>query len=270
MANIPLPNLPEGILEPPGYTPVSFENIEQDTWYFVRMTTHRPIFTDLLIYTGHAPGWKYDDQIRPVLHGQRWYKHVFDIPILLEHGIIVPDGDEVESIFNNNGYEFTPKQVSEVAQHADEIVTESEYDEIVGDHPDGDIGFAKLPYAKDANDVLMTTPWEVFEHTWTYPIYKDLINMEIDPEHHSYVIYKKADAEPAAQPEPEPAPQAEPEPVPQAEPAAAEPEPAAAEPEPIVPPAEAIEGGRRRRRRRITRRRRRSTRRRGRRSTRRA
>jgi hypothetical protein len=178
--------LPDGVFGPPEYSPVSFENLEQDTFYLVRMTspiTHA--FVDLVLLTTHAPTWKTADRVRPKLLATRKFKRRFDIQTMLDQGLIIPDGEEGEMDEEGN----FPPHVSDVNQHDGEATTLDDFTEIV-DHPRAEEVFFKLPYATDENGAMVPDEW--FEHDvlMTYPIMKDEIRMEVDPAEHSYVFYR--------------------------------------------------------------------------------
>jgi hypothetical protein len=178
--------LPDGVFGPPEYNPVSFENLEQDTFYLVRMTapvTHA--FVDLVLLTTHALTWKTADRVRPKLLATRKFKRMFDIQTMLDQGLIIPDGEE--GVMDEEGN--FPPHVSDVNQHDGEATTLDDFTEIV-DHPRAEEVFFKLPYATDENGALVPDEW--FEHDvlMTYPILKDEVKMEVDPAEVGYVFYK--------------------------------------------------------------------------------
>ena len=185
------PELPETPFSPPDYVPVSFENLEQDKYYLVRMTTHGLFFSDLLLFTGHAVNWKNADRVRPKLDASRKFKRIFSIEKMLETGILIPDEqEEVEADEEGN----LPLRVGDVNQHDGEIVTMDQFTEIVN-HPRAEEVFNKLPYATGENGVLLPDEW--FEHPvpLTYPINKDDIKMEVSDAEYGYVFFKKMDAQ---------------------------------------------------------------------------
>ena len=181
--------LPDEVFGPPEYAPVSFENLEQDTVYLVRMTTPDLAFVDLALQTTHAENWRTAVSIRPYLIATRNFKRVFDLEKLLENGIIIPDGEEAEEDENGNA----PLHVADVAQHENEILTFDEFIAIVGDYGDTDATFKRLPYAMDANEVLVPEDWKIHDFDLIYSVSKDFIKMEISDAEYGYVFFKKVE-----------------------------------------------------------------------------
>jgi hypothetical protein len=182
--------LPDEVFGPPDYEPVSFENLDQDTMYPVRMTTHDHGFVDLILQTTHAVNWRTADTVRPKLMATRQFKRVFNIEKMLEEGILIPD--EAEAAEDEDGN--VPLHVADVAHHEGEDVTMDTFTEILGDHGRAEEVFKKLPYAKDANDMLVPNDdWLVHDADFlmTYPVGKDFIKMEINGEEYGYVFFKK-------------------------------------------------------------------------------
>jgi hypothetical protein len=58
---------------------------------------------------------------------------------------------------------------------------------------DAEETFHRLPYAKDDNDQLVPDEWMIHRFQMTYPIDKDRMKMEIDPDEYSYVFFKKTE-----------------------------------------------------------------------------
>ena len=181
--------LPEDVFGPPEYEPVSFENLEQDTVYLVRMTTHDLDFADLVLQTTHAVNWRTADTVRPKLMAIRKFKRLFDIEKMLEEDILIPDGEEAVEDADGD----VPLHVADVAQHEGEAVTMDEFDAIMGGHGKAEEVFKQLPYATDANGVMIPGNWDIFEDLLTYPVGSGFMKMEISADEYGYVFFKKVE-----------------------------------------------------------------------------
>jgi hypothetical protein len=216
--------LPDELFGPPDYAPVSFENLDQDTDYLVRWTKHGGGFMDFAVHTTHAVNWKTDDTVRPLIMATRKFKHIFSVEVLIEEGLVLADGEEMEE--DEDGE--MPLLAADLEEHEGKVLTYDEFITIVNDHVRSSEVFDKLEYAKDPNDQLIPEEWYIYEHQLIYPVGREFIKMEISDAEYGYVFFKKVEEE-----------------------------------EPAAPPAEGagIGGRRKTRRRRNTRRRRRNTRR---------
>ncbi len=133
-------DLPDRLIEPPAYEAVAFEDIEEDKFYYVRMTKYDGSFVDMILFTDPSPRWKNEEKVRPKLVASRKFKRVVDIDILAEAGVEVAD------------------------EHANKVVSMDEFLSYFEDpdDPEFEEAFFKLPYAKDAEDKLIPEDW--FEH----------------------------------------------------------------------------------------------------------
>ena len=182
--------LPNETFGPPEYEPVSFENLEQDTIYLVRMTTHDLAFVDLVLQTTHAVNWRTDDAVRPKLMARRGFKRVVSIEKMLEEDLLIPDGEEAVEDADGN----LPLHVADVLQHDGEIMNMTEFADLVGDHGKVEDVFRQFEYAVDGNGVMIPDDWTIFdEPLLTYPVGKDFIRMEISAEEYGYVFFKKVE-----------------------------------------------------------------------------
>ncbi len=181
--------LPNEVFGPPEYAPVSFENLEQDTIYLVRMTTHDLAFSDLVLQTTHAVNWRTADTVRPKLMAIRKFKRVFNIEKMLDEDILIPDDEEAVEDADGD----VPLHVADVAQHEGKAVTMDEFDAIVGGHGKANDVFNQLPYAVDANGLMIPGNWDIFDDLLTYPIGIDYIRMEISADEYGYVFFKKVE-----------------------------------------------------------------------------
>lgn len=181
--------LPDGAFGLPEYEPVSFENLEQDTIYLVRMTTHDLAFVDLVLQTTHAENWRTDNAVRPKLMGRRGFKRVVSIQKMLDEDILIPD--EEEAVEDADG--DLPLHVADVLQHDGEIMNIEEFADLVGDHGKAEDVFREFEYAIDGNGTMISDDYTIFDDLLTYPVGKDFIRMEISAEEFGYVFFKKVE-----------------------------------------------------------------------------
>jgi hypothetical protein len=162
--------LPDHLIQPPAYEAVAFEDIEEDKFYYVRMTKANGSLVDMVLFTDPSPRWKNAEEVRPKLVASRGFKRVVDEAILAEAGVSVAD------------------------EHANKVVARDEFLSYFEDpdDPEFEEAFFKLPYAKDAENKLIPEDW--FEHQvyLTFPVGKEYIKMEFDPTEYGYVFYKEA------------------------------------------------------------------------------
>ena len=181
--------LPDEPFGPPGYEPVSFENLDQDTDYLVRWTKHNLGFQDLAVHTTHAVNWKTDDTVRPLIVATRKFKHVFSIQVLFEEGLVLAEGQEM--VEDEDGE--MPLLAADLEEHEGKVVTFEEFNAIVHDHLRSSDVFEKLELAKDANDQLIPEEWFIYEDQLIYPIGREFIKMEISDAEYGYVFFKPAE-----------------------------------------------------------------------------
>jgi len=182
--------LPDNVFGPPDYAPVSFENLEQDTIYLVRMTTHDLDFADLVLQTTNAVNWRTADTVRPKLMAIRKFKRMCNIEKMLEEDILIPDDEEAVEDADGD----VPLHVADVAQHEGEAVTMDEFDAIMRGHGKAEEVFKQLPYATDANGMMIPGNWDIFDELLTYPVGSEFMKMEISADEYGYVFFKKQQA----------------------------------------------------------------------------
>jgi len=171
-------DLPTNLIEPPAYEAVAFEDIEEDKFYFVRMTKTDGILVDMVLFTDPFPRGsvrrvKDENTVRPFLVATRGFKRVVEKAILDEAGVSI------------------------AGEHANKVVSMDEFLSFFDDpeDPEFEMAFTKLPYAKDAEDHLIPTDWlehDLNSHPLRFPVGKEYIKMEFNPSEYGYVFYKEA------------------------------------------------------------------------------
>lgn len=159
------PPLPEGqLLGLVG--PRSFENIEPDTYYFIKENRRvmfareenddehvGDMYTEYLINTGHDAGWKTDTQIKPAVIAFRSTKRIFDVYHLITKGVVTENPEEDE----NNIFGSTISR-QDVEIHNGAAKSYQEFIDIVGLSDAAAQAWPTLPVALE-NGAFVMEPW---------------------------------------------------------------------------------------------------------------
>lgn len=188
-ANNNVIELPNEVFGPPDYAPVSFENLEQDTPYLVRMTSHSLEFIDLLLQTTHAENWKTETTVRPILVARRGYKRILSIQKMIEGGLVIADDEEAVEDADGD----IPFHVADLLQHDGEVVEILGFSELVDDHGKAEDVFRTFEYATDANGLPVPGEWSILDFQMIFAVGKDFIKMEISNAEYGYVFFKKVE-----------------------------------------------------------------------------
>jgi hypothetical protein len=217
---IPAEYRPAGMIGPPEYNPVSYDNIETDEFYIVRGTMPSLSIREMMVFVDT----KTADRVRAFLFALRPLNRVFSMEKLIEAGFVIPDGEQLAA--DQNGR--MPKRVSDVEEYAEVVVSRGTFRGIFDDHPRANEVFYQLPLR--AGDWEPQSGIEINDEgvatiapgtpVLRFPFGREFVHMEHNQAASSYVFLAPVAPEEAA---------------------AAAPEGAGAAPEPIG-------GGRRRRR----------------------
>lgn len=196
----PEPELPDGPLKPPKYTPVSFEDIEPEKYYFATQKIvgskkgELPDYLDILFFMdGEYKSWKTKTHLNPVYIRGRKYNKVFDLDVLKDHVLVLDDGDEQP--FDED--EQILKYENEVKEYDKKVITDEEYSEILNlsvespdlYHTDANDAWRKLEYAKNNTGDYIFTKWGDEIVDMVFPIKRDLIKVNIEDNDGGYIFY---------------------------------------------------------------------------------